>query len=924
MRPNQLLLLIWVLLQVTHALQVNLEISNNGFRIRLPNEPNTQYFKVTVRLKSQSQVNTDSIPLNYGGILQGRSTRYFLLQNSSNRKYNGQDLKLEVANNTDNAAALYSVDFRLLCTCKDDFLVTYPIPSSSVYNVSNGDGRPIPVCSFRQSGDFFIRSVWIIDTLCGTGYNYYIARPTQEFHTSALRLYDDVDSRIFNRGAFILNSRTYDYSLQSPTKIYISGISGNYYYPLQCGTRFNFFHQYNDPGGLYYFGMQAVIKDFVPASEISFVTNTDPRSPVCTDFNPTPAPVTSNPTTTFAPIPGPVTIISGNHSFFQLFANSENFTYDEASKFCMQQSISGKSGSLATFRDSSDMELFISIVSKVTTMWIGLRRTPYPYREFDYWTDGSGLTFTSWAKNEPNDLNENEDCVALMSGPKTWVDVPCNTRLQGTLCKFEYTTSPTHRPSRSPSKIPTTSSPTKSPAVSASNLGFKSLPDSVDSHAKAVEACKATINKNGVPGKLAVIRTEEEMRHVQELLGFYNPHWVGMKRLDRYINNKISTNKQYHWMDWSDITVATKYWNREVQYPMGDIYEDCVCYNQIRQFEPTACDENKYNAPKPLCRYESVFPAMNVNRSIYQTFLTSKWMNFDEASTFCSLQSQSIPSKGLVKGRLAVVWNATDLQRLRLTVESELNQEKLPLWLGAKGSKNNPALLKSWIDGVPFEYSMFDPDATSNDTSPICLALNPDLFYDRISCSTSLQGAVCEFPLIASPPGTEESDSLSSLSSSAVLAAVITPIMLVIAITYLIARSKSRRLSPTSSPATGGLERPSRPAPGPERPVRPPPSPHPEPDVPVVPSEVPHAILVGATEEPNLPSPHEAEVPGAILVHENNPSPTVTMPIHRRPSTNDNPNIYLEVYDEETDTSRWFNTITGEISLVPPSTLDLA
>lgn len=77
-------------------------------------------------------------------------------------------------------------------------------------------------------------------------------------------------------------------------------------------------------------------------------------------------------------------------------------------------------------------------LSSAGHMWIGFNdmQTEGLY----VWTDGQPVTFTSWRKNEPNDVGHEEDCVELYISPTdrlingAWNDISCSKK-RGWICE---------------------------------------------------------------------------------------------------------------------------------------------------------------------------------------------------------------------------------------------------------------------------------------------------------------------------------------------------------------------------------------------------------------------------------------------------------------------------------------------------------
>ncbi|XP_051258437.1 macrophage mannose receptor 1-like isoform X2 [Dicentrarchus labrax] len=104
----------------------------------------------------------------------------------------------------------------------------------------------------------------------------------------------------------------------------------------------------------------------------------------------------------------------------------EKKTWDEAQKYCRE-----KYTDLATVYDMTDMKRLRASTEKQETGWIGLRSNPETDNRMWHWSlpgveFNDSDTKTEWAKDEPNDKLQSENCVK-MDGFK-WSDVHCNER----------------------------------------------------------------------------------------------------------------------------------------------------------------------------------------------------------------------------------------------------------------------------------------------------------------------------------------------------------------------------------------------------------------------------------------------------------------------------------------------------------------
>uniref|UniRef100_A0A671V8C8 C-type lectin domain-containing protein n=1 Tax=Sparus aurata TaxID=8175 RepID=A0A671V8C8_SPAAU len=86
---------------------------------------------------------------------------------------------------------------------------------------------------------------------------------------------------------------------------------------------------------------------------------------------------------------------------------------------------------------NQEEEDFLSLYSKGTSKWIGLKRNP---TEGGYsWSDGTPVSHTNWGYGEPNDHEGREECVEMVSSTNGtfswWNDLNCDAH-QDWICRI--------------------------------------------------------------------------------------------------------------------------------------------------------------------------------------------------------------------------------------------------------------------------------------------------------------------------------------------------------------------------------------------------------------------------------------------------------------------------------------------------------
>ena len=119
--------------------------------------------------------------------------------------------------------------------------------------------------------------------------------------------------------------------------------------------------------------------------------------------------------------------------FYKVY--SEHYDYDSAKTQCESD------GAFLAIPRSEDENDYISDLIPGQDIWIGIN--DIDQEGVFVAVDGSNITYTNWAFNEPNNYNNNEDAVHIHSGQTNWNDLAtyhqaefvCSLRIRGMFIK---------------------------------------------------------------------------------------------------------------------------------------------------------------------------------------------------------------------------------------------------------------------------------------------------------------------------------------------------------------------------------------------------------------------------------------------------------------------------------------------------------
>nr|XP_020506487.1 macrophage mannose receptor 1-like [Labrus bergylta] len=359
-------------------------------------------------------------------------------------------------------------------------------------------------------------------------------------------------------------------------------------------------------------------------------------------------------------------------------------------------------GAILVSIHSQAEEEFLSIYSKGTSKWIGLKHNP---TEGGYsWSDGTALSHTNWGPGEPNNHEGREECVEMVSTTNGtfswWNDLNCDAH-QDWICMIAKGKKPILPPIPPP--------PVPAPDC-GSNPGWRKNEnicyyyndtDVVDFHT-AMRRCYAE------KASLVSIHSKEEQAYVNSMVGTgeVSASWIGMRMFG-------TAGGQYMWVDFSPLTY-THWGPGEPNNANGE--EQCVQMNRHQGgWNDANCGRagagyvcKKYpgdihTPPPPTQPWEGNCPAgwIRFNNKCFM-FKGKKGeikANWSYARSWCKDQG----------GDLAVI----DNQYENDFVSSYLRDLELPTWIGMSDLlvENQYA----WSDGVsPVLYTNWNDKEPNN------------------------------------------------------------------------------------------------------------------------------------------------------------------------------------------------------------------
>ncbi|XP_023264465.1 macrophage mannose receptor 1-like [Seriola lalandi dorsalis] len=351
---------------------------------------------------------------------------------------------------------------------------------------------------------------------------------------------------------------------------------------------------------------------------------------------------------------------------------------------------------------NQEEEEFLSLYSKASSKWIGLKHNP---TEGGYtWSDGTPLSHTNWGPGEPNNHEGREECVEMVSSTNgtysSWNDLNCDAH-QDWICMIAKGKDPIVPPVPPP-PIPAPDCGTNVGWRKNNNICYYYNDTDIVDFYIAVKRCYAE------KATLVSILNKDEQAYVNTMVGTgqVSAAWIGMRMFG-------IASGQYMWVDLSPVTY-THWGPGEPNNANGE--EQCVQMNRHqggwndancgRAGAGYVCKKSPgdvHTPPPPTQPWEGNCPAgwMRFRDKCFM-FKGKKndiKANWSYARTWCKEQG----------GELAVI----DDQYENDFVSSYLRDLELPTWIGLSDLlvENQYA----WSDGVsPVLYTNWNDKEPNN------------------------------------------------------------------------------------------------------------------------------------------------------------------------------------------------------------------
>ena len=300
------------------------------------------------------------------------------------------------------------------------------------------------------------------------------------------------------------------------------------------------------------------------------------------------------------------------------------------------------------------------------------------------WVDGSVVSYTAWSTGEPNNLNGDEDCIAIKING-LWNDKSCTASPSKAIC--ETYTCPVGYVNAGGGKC----------------LYYLTTADTWTNQKK---------NCENLGGTLAMVKSLKENAFIHSKKPSGTNYWIGF--------NDIATEGSFKWPDESSANAFTYWDSGEPNNGNGD--EDCVTYWGGDRWNDYKCS-NLLPAVCEVWKCPTGFTSVGGGKCIHYHDTAATW---SEQKAYCET----------LGGWLAIVRSQADHDLL----SNRRPATTSPYYIGANDIDVEGTF--KWMDGTSMSYTNWatgEPSNSNNDED--CVQLSSK--WNDVACSTQLR-AICE------------------------------------------------------------------------------------------------------------------------------------------------------------------------------------
>ncbi|XP_041824858.1 macrophage mannose receptor 1 [Melanotaenia boesemani] len=344
------------------------------------------------------------------------------------------------------------------------------------------------------------------------------------------------------------------------------------------------------------------------------------------------------------------------------------------------------------------------------------------------WMDGTPVTYTSWAGNEPNFANNDENCVTMYKGLGYWNDINCGLELPS-ICK------------RSSGFFNTTMAPTTVPKGGCA-------PEWLAFHGKCYKFFVGNENKNWQDARthciqeggnlVSIVSDKEQAFLTTQMLLHNDDMWIGM--------NDINWEMHFLWTDGKGVSYTN--WAKghptmapDGRYFMDEVF-DCVLMvgssTKLKgQWKVEDCGSKRGFICKRKVDSQIIVPPTTSSPKAFYNFgndsykLVTQKMKWDEARRECQADDAD----------LASILNPVTQAYITLQI-SKYNE---PVWIGLNNNVTGGRF--KWVDNWLLSFTKWGKNEPKSNYG--CVYIDVDETWKTAPCTSNYYSICKRSPDIA-------------------------------------------------------------------------------------------------------------------------------------------------------------------------------